>query len=373
MGKEEQKSATFGQMIRAALGGDLCDGVQAHAQGGNFRLPLSRLAVISAENVGQSRERILDGVEWLRGDSDASPILARLNIVPTPVTRGKLAIGSILPGTSMQPESGTSALGRGTSFPASPATGDLYRFLSDTTGIVAVDEAGAALTEAEADQTYRYNGTAWQRQAAVFAEHNYSLSSVVESKSEISLELATQTSDSLLDDVLEAHRLGIADTLLAQVLGGGATGNDLNGVVNSTSIGAGSYPLADRGSDEAFTSAEIAVEDGGGRSEFMAWGLGSDLSTSARTVAIEPGGSRRVEERGALTLSGTPAQRITEGLAGTTGLIGDWQTVAVPVLSELLVVVDRITIPGFVRITSRLPIASPIVTHPAAVYALTQA
>ena len=70
-------TASFGQMVKAALGGDLVDGVQATAQGGRFALPLERAAVISAENVGQSRERILDGVEWLAGDSDASP-----NLVP---------------------------------------------------------------------------------------------------------------------------------------------------------------------------------------------------------------------------------------------------------------------------------------------------
>ena len=38
MGKE-QKTATFGAMIKAALGHGLVDGVQAHREGGNFRDP----------------------------------------------------------------------------------------------------------------------------------------------------------------------------------------------------------------------------------------------------------------------------------------------------------------------------------------------
>ena len=375
MGKE-QKSATFGEMVRASLGRGLINGVQATIQGGTFRLPLERAAVISAENIAPGRERILDGVEWLRGDSDESPILSRLMIVATSQARGKIASGQVLPATSMQPESGSSTLGRGVQFPAvpAPALGDLFRFTADTTGITALESDGVtALTAATRDQTFRYDGTAWVAQASTFSEHHYQLDSVIEAKSEVSLEVATQTSDTVLDAVLEAHRIGLADRLLEQVLSGDGVGNNLNGVASATGIGAGTYAMTDRGSDEAFTDGEIAVQDGGGRSQFMSWALGTDLSTSARTTAIEPGASRRVEERGALTLSGTPVQRIVEGLGATVGLVGDWRTVVVPILSELIVVIDRVTLPGYVRLTTRLPIADPIITHPAAVCALTQA
>ena len=199
------------------------------------------------------------------------------------------------------------------------------------------------------------------------------MTSVIESKTEISLELAIQTGDDTLDAVLEAHRLGIADRMLEQVLAGDGAGSNLSGVASATGIGAGTYLLADRGSDEAFTDGELAVEDGGGRTPYMAWALGRDLSTSAQKTAVEPGASRRVLEGGRLTLSGLPAQRIVEGLTSTVGLVGDWQTVIVPILSELIIVVDRITTPGMARITSRLPIADPILTHPSAVFALTQA
>ena len=375
MPNKTDKTASFAQMVRAALGDGLIDGVQATRAGGRFALPLSRLAVIEADDVAPGRERIVDGVSWLAGDSDASPILSRLNIIPTPTTRGKVASGQVLPATSLQPESGTSALSRGTTFPTTPAPelGDLFRFTADASGITALDVDGGPLTAAEMEQTYRYDGSGWQLQAAVFGEHDYQLASVIESKTETSLELAVQTADSVLDSVMEAHRLALADRLLEQVLSGNGVGNNLSGVAGAAGIGVGSYPLADRGSDEFFTDAEISVADAGGRSPHVGWALGKDLSTSARKTAIEPGGSRRVEEMGRLTLSGTPAQRIVEGLTSTTGLCADWGTVLVPVLSELLVVVDRITIPGYVRLTSRLPIADPIVTHPSAVYALTQA
>ena len=365
----EQKSASFAEMVRAALGGDLIDGVQSTRAGGSFALPLARLAVIEADDIAPGRERILDGVEWLAGDSSESPIMSRLNIIPTSQTRGKLASGAVLPQTSMQGQSGSAAIGRGVTFPTSPTPtlGDLFRFLSDATGISAIDEDGTALTAATTDQTFRYTGTAWQRQGSTFGEHNYDLSSVVESKSEISLGLAVQTSDTVLDDVLEAHRIGLADRMLEQVLAGDGVGNNLAG------IGSATYALADRGGDEAFTDAELAVEDGGGRSPYMAWALGTDLDTSARKTAVEPGASRRVEEMGRLTLSGLPVQRITEGLAGTTGLCGDWRTVVVPILNQLIIVIDRVTVPGYVRLTSRLPIGGPLVTHPSTIFKLTQA
>ena len=374
MPNKTDKTATFGQMIRASLGGGLVDGVQSHREGGSFRLPLERAAVIEADDVTPGRERVVDGVSWLAGDAADSPILSRLNIISTSTTRGKVASGQVLPATSMQGQSGTSALGSGVTFPTVPAPmlGDLFRFTADAT-VVAIDEDGAALTAAETDETYRFNGTAWQRQAATFGEHGFDLDSVIESKTEISLELAIQTGDDTLDAVLEAHRLGIADRMLEQVLAGDGAGSNLSGVASATGIGAGTYLVADRGSDEAFTDGELAVEDGGGRSPYMAWALGRDLSTSAQKTAVEPGASRRVLEGGRLTLSGLPAQRIVEGLTSTVGLVGDWQTVIVPILSELIIVVDRITTPGMARITSRLPIGGPLITHPSTIYRLSQA
>ena len=372
MGKE--KTATFAEMVRASLGHDLVAGVQSTREGGSFRLPLERAAVIESADPYPGRERVVDGVEWLRGDSDASPIMARLNIIATPVTRGKLASGQVLPATSMQPESGSAVLGRGVTFPTSPAPalGDLYRFTADAT-VVAIDEDGAALTAAKVDQTFRFDGTSWQRQGSTFGEHEFDLDSVVEAKSEISLQVAVQTGDDTLDAVLEAHRLGLGDRMLEQVLSGDGVGSNLAGVASATGIGSATYLVADRGGDEAFTDGEIAVEDGGGRSQFMAWGFGKALSTSARKTAVEPGASRRVEEMGRLTLSDLPAQRITTGLTSTTGLCADWRTVVVPILSELIVVVDRVSVPGEIRITSRLPVADPIVTHKTAIYKLEQA
>ena len=307
----EQKSATFAEMLRASLGRGTIDGVSSNAQGGNFRLPLERAAVIEADDIAAGRERVVDGVSWLAGDAADSPILSRLNIIATPVTRGKVASGAVLPMTSMQGQGGTSAVGRGTSFPTSPAPalGDLYTFLSDTAGITALESDGVtALTAATRDQTFRYDGTAWVAQAAVFGEHGYQLDSIVEAKSEVSLEVAVQTADTVLDDVLEAHRLGIADRLLEQILSGDATGNNLNGIVNATGIGAGTYVLADRGNDGSFTDGELAVEDGGGRTEHMGWALARiHRRTSLGTALEEASGCS--SESGIMVLEQKPARK----------------------------------------------------------------
>ena len=208
---------------------------------------------------------------------------------------------------------------------------------------------------------------------ACSARKNSELSSTVEAKSEISRQLLVQAGEQVLDDLLEAHRIALADRLLLQVLAGDGVGNNLTGVVNATGIGSATYVLSDRGGDGAFVDGEIAVEDGGGRPSGMCWALGTDLSTSARKSAVEPGASRRVEEQGRLVLSGLPAQRVGEGLAATTGILCDWSLVYVPILSELVVVTDTITNVGDVRITSRLAVADPIVSHPATAYKLEQA
>ena len=184
--------------------------------------------------------------------------------------------------------------------------------------------------------------------------------------------LVTQTEDAL-DAVLESHRIGLADQLLLQVLAGSGTGNDLAGIAGLTEIGGATYAETDRGDSGPFLDGEDAVEDGGARPQYEAWALGAALSASARRTLLEPGSDRRTEERGRLSLSGLPVQRIGSGLAATTGLICDWQAVTVPVLDQLIVVTDRISSPGDLRITTRLGCSNPILGHPQTAYRLTQA
>ena len=304
------KTASFGAMIRAALGGPPVDGVQGDPrQGGNFRIPLGKAALVASDVGG--RELVTDGVEWLIGDSAESPILSRMGVFATPETHGKVLSGDTLPQTSMQAQRQTSALTRmaGYSFPAmpnvgdlarflmgavyaegaafpttpAPASGDLFRFTMDNATIVAKDTDGSTdVTTAAVGDLFQYDGTNWVRQAVtggalatdetyrwggtrwvfvphLFAEFEFNLDSVIECKSEISSQLAVQAgNDFAMDAVLESHRESIADTLLVQSISGGGVGNDLLGVVHAPGVQAATYALVDRGASGAF-------QDGRGR------------------------------------------------------------------------------------------------------------
>ena len=422
---KDNGSATFGMMVRAALGGPPVDGVQGDPrQGGNFRIPLGRAALVASDIGG--RELASDGVEWLIGDSAESPVLSRMNVLPTTETHGKVLSGDTLPQTSMQAQSFTAEFTRisGYAFPATPVTGDLARFLTGAvyasgaafpttpapmdgdlfrfdaaaTSIVAKDTDGTTDVTTAAvgdlfqfdgtnwirqpivggalatDQTYRWGGSRWVFVPHLFAEFDFDLDSVIEAKSEISSQLAVQAgNDFAMDSVLESHRQSIADTLLVQSVAGSGVGNDLLGVVHAPGVQTATYAQADRGASAALQTAEDAVEDAGGRGAYMSWAMGRDVSASARRALLEPGSDRRVEERGRLSLSGLPVQRVVEGLAATTAVVADWRAVVQPISSELAVVVDRQTSPGDVRITSRLPVANPILSHPTTCYSLTQA
>ena len=73
--------------------------------------------------------------------------------------------------------------------------------------------------------------TGWPNDPS-FGSHEYDLSSVIETKTEISSLVVFQSSDDLLDSVLEAHALAVSDKLLQQMLSGDNVGNNLDGIVN---------------------------------------------------------------------------------------------------------------------------------------------
>ena len=293
---------------------------QRTPHGSRMMLPLhDKAAVIGAGDVG-GRTATPGLIDWLAG-ADAGEIMSRTRLIPVAHQRGKYAAGSALPGTSMEGEHTTQ-----TGFPNDPA----------------------------------------------FSDVSYDLSKVIEVKTEISQQVVTQSSDDLLDAVLEAHALAVRDKLLQQMLSGDNVGSNLDGIVNGSGIGGATYAVADRGGDEAFTAGEAIVEDAGGRSPFLAWAVGSDLSDSLRTTAIEPGASRRTEEQGRLSLSGLPVQRVADGMVSTSGILCDWRSVIVVVADTLELVIDRVTKPGSLRMTSRLPVSSPVATIPSLIYSLTQ-
>ena len=322
---ENTVAISFGELLKCAVSGEEPPGgvhpdwFTPTRAGAEFMIPIERHAVIPS-SAFEDRPAQRGTVEWLQGDGD-SPVVDAMRLYPTPDTRGKLATAGGLPTPTMQGEFSTAAA------TSEPTLGD----------------------------------------------HDYVLDKVIETRSDFTRLAVIQSGEDALDDlVLEACRIAIRDKLAQQALAGDGVGNNMAGVLNVTGIIAGTYVQADRGKDSNFTTGEIAVEDASGRLPFMVWALGKDIDESTRTTAIDPGSSRRVQERGRLSLSGVPVQRVVGELEATTGLLADWRTVILPIADRVQIVTNRIMTPGQVRLTARLACASPIVTVPATVYKLSQ-
>ena len=207
------------------------------------------------------------------------------------------------------------------------------------------------------------------------ADVEYHAASVVEAKSSFTQQLILEAGRNVnVSAFVEAsHRQAVRQKLLEQIVNGDGTAPNLSGILSASGIGAATYAQTERGAHPPFLVAEAAVEDADSDPQTSAWLLGSDLSDSARAAAIEPGSYRRTEERGRMTLSGYRSFRSDSAIALTTGLLCDWASIVLVMQSDLPTTVDRVTRPGEVRVTSRLAVASPIVTRLARVYALTEA
>ena len=198
----------------------------------------------------------------------------------------------------------------------------------------------------------------------------FDITSFVEVAVEVSTQIVIQSSEDLLGSIQTALRAAIAEKLLEQVVSGDGQGNNLSGVHLAAGIQTGSYAVADRGADKPFTDAETKVEDADGTPS--GWVLGKDLSTATRATLLEPGSDRRVEERGRLSLSGTPVHR-DSSIEATSGILGDWRRAVTLVLQgEIQFVFNAVTKPGEMKITARLGV-DLLVVRPKLIYLLTEA
>ena len=311
---------SFGALLRAAL--DSRDQVRSKLPPevftdnnglGTLKLPTVGEAAIPGQQV--QTEPSYGRVEWLA--SSGVPILDRLTTLTVQSRKGVVPIGGDLPSAAM--------------------VGEFSNTASTDPSITG---------------------------------HAFTIASFVEANTQVSTQALMQSREDLLDALQEALRLSIAETLLKQVVAGTGQGSSLEGIPMRTGIQTGTYAMADRGADRPFTDAETKVEDASGMSS--GWVLGKDLSTAARATLIEPGSDRRVEERGRLSLSGTPAYR-DGSIAAKSGLCADWQRAVVLVLEdEIEYTLNRVSKPGMLSITARLGV-SLLVVRPKLVYLLTEA
>ena len=335
--------------------------------GARLTLPIMEAAIDSTH--GGTGRPALAPLPFLQGDG-SGPVMARLNVIPVSGQRGKIAVGSATPTTSIQPEGGTANVTFGllpSTPPAGVREGDLIVLTADQTGLMTTffDEDGDAVTSGVRGSTWRYETAGWVVQDDVLRDVNFELSDIIETKSIVSVQSLLQANDDLSELVFEAHRIAIGDRLAERVI---------SQVAATSDIGAFEYMMVNRGKDSLFLDGETAVEDARGRLERAAWALGADLHTSAMKTQIEPGSDRRVLERQRISLSSVPTQRVSAAaLAGTSGLLADWGTVTQVVASEIEFVINRISRPGDVIVTSRYAVSPPIVSHVGTVYALTEA
>ena len=207
------------------------------------------------------------------------------------------------------------------------------------------------------------------------ADEEYHTGSVVEAKSSYTTQLVLEAGRSVNVSafVEESHRMAVKQELLKQIINGTGLLNNLAGILGVAGISAATYAQTDRGDHPPFLVAEAAVEDADSDPMTSAWLLGSDLSDSARSSAIDPGSFKRTEEAKRMSLSGYRSFRSDSVIPATTGLFCDWASVILITQGDLQVTVDRVTKPGEVRITSRLPVAGPLLARPGRIYKLEQA
>ena len=147
-------------------------------------------------------------------------------------------------------------------------------------------------------------------------------------------------------------------------------GNNITPIIDQTGVVSTDYPSADRGSDRTFRPEELAIEDAGGTPG--AWVLGGSLESGARAVVVNPGGSRRVVEGREMVLSGVPTFRNSD-MHSDRGIVADWgRAVQIVTGPAIEYVIDRITRPGDVRITSRLAV-DVLVTRPTLIRTIIEA
>ena len=149
-----------------------------------------------------------------------------------------------------------------------------------------------------------------------------------------------------------------------------AAGNNITAIVDQTGVVSTDYASADRGSDGTFRPQELAIEDAGGTPG--AWVLGGSLESGARAVVVNPGGSRRVVEGREMVLSGVPVFRNSD-MHSDRGIVADWgRAVQIVTGPEIQYVIDKITSPGDIKITSRLPV-DILVTRPTLIRTIIEA
>ena len=389
MTTESTIEATFADLLRAALSptDDLhaeVDPTQfSRGRDGitEFLLPTQKLVVIDTPQI--PTEEVVGSLEWL---SDA-PLMELVRVVEVTQTKGRVPVGRTLGATTIQTET-TSATGY-----SDPVIGDVPYALER------VVEARTQVSQQAVIQNP-------ENADAIETAHRLALMEALQKivlVGEGSAVAATATVSSGAVDSVTVTDGGSGFVKVPEVrfVGGGGSGaqgtvkltdGEVTGVTivdggsNYTSapavvIGSGAihaaagrktYAMNNRGHSDDFLDGEEAVQDADARLGGMAWFVGKSLHSSAARTLIEPGSDRRTLESGRLQLTGVRAYRNSD-LVSTDGVLFDWRNGLVAVMHDTIhYVVDSVTKPGSIKLTSRLSF-DVLFVRPALGYLLEQA
>ena len=170
---------------------------------------------------------------------------------------------------------------------------------------------------------------------------------VVATRLDVNLETVVQGGP-LLEALLEGELRRAARSMVAsQMLTGSGAAPNIRGVQNVTGIGASTYATADFGKPAGFQETEKHIEDSDADGR-LTWILSKSLWSKARTT-VRGTGSVYVLERG-FVLSDVPAIR-SGLLADGVGLVGVWSDSLLVWHADSLLVMDKISEPGQLRLT----------------------
>lgn len=320
----------FGDLIRSALDSQhearkriSPEAFSVHEGGALIKLPVFRQAAIGADDVIAGRGREVAGVPtWLQ---DGQDLLSR-SLIYLPVTEkeGYIPFGATLPQATVTSEAGTNPF---------------------------VEGSGSELGETPYELKY------------------------VEARVSASAKVVMQSTTDMLDHLEEALQIASRRLFIGQLLAGpgGKTGDTAHflGAQNLPLDAANisTYVQSNGVAPADILTAEDVVLDNDASPENLVWCLGRGIHTALQVAIQDPGSGERMLRLGRL-FSGTRAVR-SRALESTTAILFDVrEAVKVPVAAENLLVVDRISKPGTIKLTMRTHVDGTWV-RPSLVYRLT--
>ncbi len=165
-----------------------------------------------------------------------------------------------------------------------------------------------------------------------------------------SLQVAIQAG-ARFETAVDAHlRRALRKLIVGGILTGSGIDNQPVGIMSTTGVLAEEYAVADKGKLSTFFDAEALLD--GEVDARKRWIMANDLYNLARRTSVQPlptNSDRRVVDRSFLA-GETPANS-TSLLPTGTGIYGAWGDLILFTWEQVLVVLDKITLPGEVRVS----------------------